>query len=626
MPNYINILPEDLANKIAAGEVIERPASVVKELIENAIDAEAKNIEINIEGAGIRSIRVTDDGRGMSPDDALSCLERHATSKIQSANDLVEIATLGFRGEALPSIASVSRMEILTRQSDDLAGTLVIINGGKLKDVRQEGAPVGTTITVKQLFFNTPARRKFLKTTETELRHITRTVMLAALSHPDLSFKLIHNGREYFNLPVATDLKDRVMMIFGNDVVEQLVAISGKEPTVEVSGLIGRPGLTRKSRQDQLTFVNGRPFFNAVVSHAIKEGYSATMPHSRYPFTLIFLTVNPRFVDVNVHPTKREVRFGQERLIHDFLVNRIRAALYQPQFSNAERIRTDAPEPAPDETPATPSKPPNVVPTERQTHIQQPTHISSGVAQAGLWDKYQEQPDPQPMLPLRTGTGSDKGATPSTDEPDVLQLANRSDRPREENFEQYRHLTNLIQINNCFIIAPVKSGFWVIDQHTAHERILFEHAKKAFRESVTQAQSLLFPMTLDLNPAEFQVVQEYEDMFKKLGFGIKFFGGTTVVVDSVPVTLKNSQEERIFRDIIDDLSHYETTRVDIEDHVLATYACHTAVRAGQRLTPNEMSALIDALFATPQPFVCPHGRPIILSFTTEELEKRFGRH
>ncbi|OQY29077.1 MAG: hypothetical protein B6244_05050 [Candidatus Cloacimonetes bacterium 4572_55] len=618
MPNYITILPEQLANQIAAGEVIERPASVVKELVENSIDAEADSIEISVEGAGVKSIRVADNGRGMSADDALNCLERHATSKIQTTEDLTKIHTLGFRGEALPSIASVSRMEILTRQKDDLSGTFLSVRGGKLKDVKSQGAPIGTTVMVRQLFFNIPARRKFLKSAETELRHITRSVMLSGLSHPNIGFRLLHNDRERFNLPKANDLMGRILTVFGTKTADHLIPISGEHASVSLRGYIGRPNLTRKSRQDQLTFVNGRPFYNSVIHHAIREGYATAMPHGRYPFTVLFLDLSPRMVDVNVHPTKREVRFGQERLIHDFLSDLIRQTLLEPPFSRSELTQSD--EGLADSSSVIDQSPPPKIPQST------PRPAETNQTRRGLWDPHQKfrSDMKQPVLPLRSSSAPSK--TEGENEPNILGLANQSEPRHKDDSNEYFHLNNLIQINKCYIIAPVKSGFWVIDQHAAHERIMFEHARKSLRENLTQSQQLLFPLTLELNPSEFQIVQEYHELFEKLGFGIRFFGGSTVVIDSVPISLKNSQEEQIFRDMIEDLCQYDATKLPVEDHILATYACHTSVRAGQELTQAEMGALIDTLFSTPQPFVCPHGRPIILQFTYDELEKRFGRH
>ncbi len=618
MPNYITILSEDLANKIAAGEVIERPAAVVKELIENALDAGATSLEVSIEGAGIKSIRVADNGRGMSRDDALTCLERHATSKIRTVEDLIAIHTLGFRGEALPSIASVSRMEILTRQSEDLAGTWVTINGGRLKDVKEQGAPVGTTIAVRQLFYNTPARRKFLKTPETEFRHITRVIMLAALGYPHVAFRLLHNDHEYFSLPVAASLIERIAAVFGPQTIEQLLSIHGHLPTIEISGFIGRPSLSRKSREDQLTFVNGRPFFNAMVSYAIKEGYANAMMVGRFPFTILFLKLDPRMVDVNVHPTKREVRFGQERLVRDFLTARIRETLLLPPVSRDEQ--TD------DRVPADFSPAPGAAPAQSRRTSFFTENRGEQRFKSGLWDRYQEfrGGSEQPKLPLRAGTPDASDLSPN--EPDPLTLANKIETPAPDEVAQFRQAAILLQIQDCYIIAPVKNGFWVIDQHAAHERIVFEHAKKTLKDSVNTSQQLLFPLTLELTPPEASTVREYQPVLEKLGFSIKFFGATTIIIEAVPITLKSAQEEPIFRDIIDDLSHFETTKIDLEDHIIATYACHTSVRAGQRLSQAEMTALIDALFATPQPFVCPHGRPVILRFTVDELEKRFGRH
>lgn len=560
----IRILPEHIVNKIAAGEVVERPASVVKELVENSIDAGASSVEVVVRKGGRELIRVSDDGEGMSREDALLALSRHATSKISSEEDLEAISTLGFRGEALPSIAAVSRLTLSTKREGDLAGTQVVVEGGMLKDVREVGRDLGTTVEVRDIFFNTPARRKFLRSTETELRHITQVVTELALAHPGVAFSLSHGARKLMVLPRRRGLSERMEDIFGKERMTKVLPVSLKERGIEVEGAVGLPELARRSGVPQHILVNGRPISHRNLSHAVYLGYGELLPKEASPFFVLSLRIDPRAVDVNVHPTKREVRFSDERKVFDAVVRAVRAAL-----------QTEALAP----------------------HLEYPeVHPRAREIKEAL-EKYISKAQ---QLPLS------------------LEL------PRHGEAEEGRPVP-LWQAHNKYIFAQVKNGIIIVDQHAAHERVLYEEALRNLSGERPRSQHLLFPAVLTLSPVEMRFLEESAPLLEALGFVIRVLGKDVVAVDAVPAGVgPRWRDGELFSEIVGELAE-GGTGAGLKEKLAAVYSCRAAIKAGEPLSPKQMQQLIDQLFATEQPFVCPHGRPTLIRVPLEDLDRQFGR-
>ena len=587
MATRIKILPQELANKIAAGEVIERPASVVKELVENAIDAESTHIVISVKVGGAQLISVEDNGMGMGAEDAVVALSRHATSKIADIADLDSIGTLGFRGEALPSIGAVSRLELSTREEGSMSGTAVIMEGGKVITVEETGRAVGTTVTVKRLFYNTPARRKFLRSASTELRHITRTMGNYAIAHPQIGFVLHHNDREILRWPRTDSLKGRLQDIYGPQLLKDALLLDYSSEGCVVSGWIGRPETARTSRIHQFIFLNERPIVSHVLYHAIFEGYEPLLPKGRYPFAVVMIAMDRGRVDVNVHPTKREVRFADERSVHRAVVSAVRAALGEkkaaPQWS-----------------------PP---PSRRD--------LRREIAARFPFTEPSIQSDVRVSLPPQTGQGAGEGQL-SFSSMDGERREKSGDVLPEENVA-------LWQLHRRYVLAQIRDGAVIIDQHAAHERVLYEKAKKSFRGERGTGQQLLFPLTMELSPEEMALMSEALPLFEQLGFSIKPFGGTTVVVEAVPSIVRSGTGERVIVEILDSLIETGSTGADIRDRVAISYACKTAIKDGDQLSQEEMNHLITALFATQNPYCCPHGRPTFIRLPLFDLDKKFKR-
>lgn len=578
--NVIQILTPDVAERIAAGEVVERPASVVKELVENAIDAQCTRVYVEVTRGGGELIRVSDDGCGMIKEDALLACERYATSKIATPRDLETIDSLGFRGEALPSIAAVSLMELSTRDQNSPSGTSVQLVGGKRERVAEVGRPVGTTVTVKRLFFNTPGRRKFLKSSQTEYRRIVELVSNLALAHWHIAFRLTHNGRDILNLPPAKGLKERLSYLWAKEVVEDLVAFVESSPHVKIEGCIGGPNSARNKRLQQIFIVNRRPVVDRTLSHALYQGYQSIIPKERHPVSVVMLTLDPELLDINVHPTKREVRFRDSRTVHDLVAFSVNKALtgvgplsrLQEILSSKERDRPEG-------------------------HIREAPSSYSTAKVAQQW--------------------SQEKLFPSEKTPSFPGLAEQT--PEDKN------LVALWQLHNLYIFAAIKSGVVIIDQHAAHERILYEQAKKSLRESSTTAQQLLFPQVVELSKSELQVLTEHQDLLSKLGFSIRPFGARTILVEAEPAALKSSGHGQILREILDDLAMHLPAEMDREERLARTFACKGAIKAGHALTQEEMNSLVNMLFATSAPYTCPHGRPTVIRMSLNELARKFGR-
>jgi DNA mismatch repair protein MutL len=584
--NRIRLLSEHVANQIAAGEVVERPASVVKELVENSLDAGATRITVAVKNGGRTAIVVTDDGTGMSRDDALLALERHATSKITRAEDLHEIATLGFRGEAVPSIAAVSRFTLTTRERGALSGTQIEINGGKIISVKDTGAAEGTIVEVRNLFFNLPARRKFLRAPPTETAHIEHIVTLCALAHVPVLFRLSVDEREIFNLAPASDLLTRLREFYGKQLAEQLVPVNFSQSGARVSGLIGKPGVSRADRSQQHIFVNGRPVESKGINYALREGYHTALMRGQFPVTFLFVEVDPASVDVNIHPTKREVRFRDEFAVRQTVIDAVRAAI-EPKGATPRAL------------PVTLSGTDAAVPP-----------VWTGTA-AG-----RDEPPARP-LPLAFSPAGEPAARP-------YQQQNFSGAEVQTEEGTWRILG---AIGDLYVILESPEGLVLLDQHAAHERVLFEKMLKDLQTENAPSQKLLLPQTLELDAHDALFLRKNLQTLHKLGVGISEFGDRTFLIDAVPPYFGLSNLAQVFRDIVDELrqtgEQIHARRLG-EDRI-ATTVCRHAVKAHDPLRGEELRALLQQLHRCDLPYTCPHGRPTMIQLGYAELEKKFGR-
>jgi len=583
--NRVKILPEALANKIAAGEVVDRPASIVKELLENSIDAGSDKITIILKAGGKTLIQVVDNGTGMSREDAILAIQRHTTSKISTYDDLHNIKTLGFRGEALASIASVSRMELKTVLSENSAGSLIKIEGGVVDDVKDAGGTRGTSVSVKNLFYNTPARRKFLKTDETEYRHILNIIQRFTLSYFDISFTVYHNDQKIFDLKPA-EPEIRLIDVLGGRYKNNVARVEDKGTVLQIWGFAGKQDTAKKSRGDQFLFLNGRYIVNRALNHAVISSYGTIIPRGEFPLYVLFLEIDPRRIDVNVHPSKLEVKFADERLIYNLLRSAVKRTL-----SSEQVIPSLSPQIGIEPQPISPPK---------EDYFAQQTAIP-------LYE----------TTPIRQ-------KTPGIDilQPQPFEKTESIQMPKKvEKFER----ANVWQIHNQYILSEIKSGLIIIDQHVAHERILYEKTLKDFELSNPASQQLLFPHVSELTPEEYSYLTDILPFLEKIGFIIKGFGGNTVVIEGVPSGMKISNPETILNEILDEYKQNKSTSLDIRDNVAKSYSYKMAIKKGKKLTLEEMNNLIDQLFAAQSPYFCPHGRPVIINLSIEELDKRFGR-
>lgn len=642
--SVIHILPEAVANKIAAGEVVERPASVVKELLENSIDAGANRMEIALEAGGKRLIRVIDDGCGMSHDDALLAFERHATSKIQSAEDLMDIATLGFRGEALPSIAAVSRLTLETRAASEAVGTRVEIAGSKLRDVKEVPWAGGTRLEIRDLFFNTPGRRKFLKSESTELGHIATLVTHYALAHPDKSFRLSSLTNEILNVsPVATS-RERVYQVLGGQVLEQLVDIaplerrmpasaeapqeetepSAAEFVVRISGFASRPEIQKLNRNNIYFFVNRRLVRDRLILHAVTEAYRNILPANVFPVALIFLEIPPAEVDVNVHPAKTEVRFRNSGFIHDFVRDSIRQGLVQsqpvPAFPQPKRsaaalahdeVGLEAAEKLAEEAPSMrgTTAPPAARPA--------PIGARPGFSLSS------PKPPPAPgLLPL-TGPAETRAAQTLYAPPAGAETASQIEQAISE-FPA--NLVPLGQVQESFIVATNSDGLWIIDQHVAHERVLFERHLLARKEKKVESQRLLMPIIVELKPEQQVTFQDIADELESNGFEVEPFGQRTVAIKSAPADIRAEDVERLLLEVLDEVREARAISLDqLRAKIAASVSCHAAIKVNMLLDRKKMDWLLRELSRTDCPMTCPHGRPIVLRYSLKDIQKAFKR-
>ena len=601
----IALLSETVASQVAAGEVVERPASVVKELVENALDAEATRIEVLIRRGGISTIRVVDNGIGMDRDDALLCLERHATSKIRSGADLSAIHTLGFRGEALPSIASVSRFRLTTRERDALAGTEVIVNGGKIEDVRDGGDAPGTQIEARSLFYNLPARRKFLRTENTESSHVEHQLHLQAIGHPQVGFVFVNDERVVYQLPPAAHLRDRIRDLCGAALAAELLEVPEFDAGgLIVRGLVGKAGVSRSSRAQQLVFVNGRAIENSTLNFALREGYHTALMKGQHPVTFLFIEMDPAAVDVNVHPAKREVRFREANTVRDAVVEAIRRALESDRGKWSQTFHA-APEPVP-----------ALIPEREQ------------MALRGDWSAFPESVEPQRGAEHRTSniehrTSNEEPPSPPP-EPIPAPEFNPKSEVRNPKSQDFRILGVL---GKLYVLMENASGLVLVDQHAAHERILFEEMRKRMEDQGVPAQRLLIPLTLQVTPRDADWIERNADTLHRAGIGLEAFGTATFKIDTLPTFLRATDPSQLLRDIIDDLreTSTQTSKLRLGEDMIAKTVCRHAVKANDVLREPELVRLIQDLLACELPYCCPHGRPTMIQISYAELEKKFGR-
>ncbi len=647
--NRIKILPENLANQIAAGEVVERPASVIKELVENAIDAGAGRIQIDVELGGRRLMRIVDDGIGMQRDDAILAFERHATSKIRSLEDLGSIGTLGFRGEALASIASVAKVELVTKIAEDEAATMVIIEGGKLLDVKNAARDTGTTLSVRDLFFNTPARRKFMRSEATENYHLTSIATHYALAHPEIAFKLTNNGREVFNISPAKDLRERAFQLFGSGMIDSLLPVAGgREFVAKVSGYVSAPRERRTTRDGQYFFVNNRFVRDKTIAGGLLEGYRSVLPHGVYPIAFLFLEIPPEEIDVNVHPAKTEIRFRRTDAVKDVIAEAVREALAAAGILAEINSRPELAEPITPSLNIEQRPEPNFHDGEDEAFAPPPQEVSRSVTENS--EQFEERSlfaDDHGFA--ETPLSSDFEAVAesrdrSTDFPafvqDIVETEPRSlpelppvnsaakipqsIEPTEISSHKIRPIA---QLHESFIIAVDDEGLLLVDQHVAHERILFDKFRNKEAERAIESQNLLLPETFDLSPAQAEAFQLVEEDLESLGFGLMRLSGRTVAIKSIPTDLPAAEARNLFAELLDtiELDKRGSAKSTLRDDIAASLACKAAVKINMKLTPEKMNWLIERLLLTSSPTTCPHGRPVILRLTMKDIERGFQR-
>jgi DNA mismatch repair protein MutL len=612
----IRLLSETVASQVAAGEVVERPASVVKELVENGLDAGARNIDVVIRRGGISLVRVIDDGCGMDRDDALLSLERHATSKIRSAADLQAVATLGFRGEALPSIASVSRFRLTTREGDAIAGTEIIVNGGKIDVVRDGGEAPGTQVEVRSLFYNLPARRKFLRSENTESRNIEHQIHLQAIGHPEIGFSLMRDDRIVFQLPATATLGDRIRDLYGVELLQRLVEVNGAaSPKIQISGFIGQAGLSRQTRSQQLVFVNGRAIESSLITGAVREGYHTALMKGQYPVTFLFVELDPGAVDVNVHPAKREVRFRDPNGVREAVVRCIQQTLEDARADWQEKFRAPV-RPGPAAAASVKAAPDlslrSEVTAPEATHRELP-HLGTvaGIADPGRV-RGSEIAGQVPRLPERFDSTRDSPA---------LQPQQRITKPAQQQFEIIGVLSKL------YVLMENANGLVLVDQHAAHERVLFEELRRRMEQHGVPTQKLLLPQTFDVPPRDADWIEHNLPVLQRMGIGIESFGPDTFKIDGLPSFLDVSDAAQFMRKVIDDLksASNNASAMRLGEEMIAKSVCRHAVKANDPLRYPEVEKLIRDLLDCDLPYCCPHGRPTMIQISLAELEKKFGR-
>jgi len=592
----IHLLSEAVANKIAAGEVVERPASVLKELVENALDAGARRLEVEIAVGGRKLVEVADDGCGMSRDDALLSIERHATSKISTADELERVATLGFRGEALAAIAAVSRFSMITRRKEDDGATELIVNGGRIQDVREVGAPPGTRVAVRSLFFNVPARRRFLRSEQTEAAHLRQVFITYSLARCDAAMRLRVDGRETYNFGPGESLEERIRSIFGADFVESMRAVDFGGGDLRVKGFVGLPHVSRSDRSGQYIFINGRPAQVPLVSYALREAYRTVLPKERHPVVLLFIEMPASSVDVNVHPAKREVRFRRPGPLRDLLIGGIREVL---SSAADDRRAVTRPAAVGHELGS------DIFTTERtvaRPAVQYPSSQLSSL------------PESMPLSGLRS-------------EEQVPRQADTQKSEGEPGSRPWRWCRILGQAGGLYVVLETEEGIVLMDPHAAHERVLYEKFMHELERHSVKTQGLLSPETVEMEPRDAERVRTNLDLLRRSGFGVDEFGEDTFIVDAIPSILGDVSAAVILGDVARSLerSGMRGASEEMAEARIARAACRAAVKARDRLTLREIERLVSDLAQTEMPYTCPHGRPTMILTTFHELARKFGR-
>lgn len=595
MSTRIKILPDQLTNKIAAGEVVERPASVLKELVENSLDSGCSEVVVEIESGGKRLIKVSDNGCGMSREDALLALERHATSKIASDSDLFNLTTLGFRGEALPSIASVSRFTLATRERGRMEGTEIYVEGGRIKEVKACGMAEGTVVSVRNLFFNTPARLKFMKSVETESGHVGDILTKLAMSRPDTRFTFVNEGRNVFRT-LNGDLKSRVSTLLGKALAANLYQVEFAEEQITVKGLVANPECNRSAPTSVYTFVNGRFIRDRVVQHAILQSYRNFLEKGRYPVVVLFIDIPAGEVDVNVHPTKHEVRFREQGRVHDIIQAAVESVLRATPWIQVSRAS------------ASPFVLPGAASAASEARVAE--------VKEALTNYRPVAPTPRPFF-----------QSPSSARPEAAftTIEKEVDDNRETGY--FTSLTIIGQFNAAYVLCQDGADLVLVDQHAAHERIAFERLKKQFANDSVESQGLLFPEPTEFLHGEMATLRENLKNLVQLGYELEEFGGTTWLIKGVPRLLAGANYLRTLRDIVEELQGLGKSKTfnDALEDILARIACHSVVRGTHPLTGQEISALLKQMDATDFSSNCPHGRPVFRKISLDEIERMFRR-
>ena len=646
------VLLDDLTiNKIAAGEVIERPANVVKELVENSIDAGATSISIDIENGGITYIRITDNGKGIAPDDVEIAFERHATSKIRSANDLIKVSTMGFRGEALASIAAIAKVELVTKTKDNDIGTRIVVEGGKILVKEECGAPNGTTITIRELFFNTPVRYKFLKKDFTEGGYIEDAVSRISLIHPELSFRMTNNKKEIIRTSGNGDMKSVVYSIYGKDIAQNLVDVNLEYEGIKVTGVAGKPEIARSNRSNQLFYINGRYIKDKILSAATEEAYRTLIPHGKFGFCIINLEMNPELVDVNVHPAKLEVRFSEEGKVFKAVNASIKNALLKQDITKESSV---------DEEVITEEKKEEVVEEKKKTgglfdlfrsksnivdfpkkeekieEIQKNNEIKKVETLEEEEEKYSIVEDQSTMtIEVRGKSEEEKEIIKEEiiDDETGETIARKSQENLFENIAIVEEKADIPEYKilgvafKTYILLELDEDVYILDQHAAHERVLYEKVKQNFyKDGGKDIQMLLLPDIIELSKRDMRTVRDNIELFEQSGFTLEEFGDNTIKITGVPVICFDMDTKELFMDIIDGIDFTNrTTKQDVEEKFIATVACKAAVKANMSLEESEIRGLLDQLLLLDNPFTCPHGRPTAIRITKTEIEKKFGR-
>lgn len=611
--SIIKKLPLHLANQIAAGEVVQRPESVIKELVENSLDAGADDVTIIISNAGKTLISVIDNGSGMSEDDVPLAFERHATSKIASYDDLERVVTFGFRGEALPSIASVAQVEVKSRRASDDVATQISMDGGFVQERTKTHGDVGTTIAVKNLFFNTPARRQYLKSNATEFRHINDAVHRFLLSYPTVGFTFISDGETIVRTDPAT-LRERLPLVFGDKVASTMIDVQELTDELTVTGFISRPNFARKSRGDQYLFLNTRFIVNRMLNHAVVSAYEHMIESSEYPPYVLFLGIAPTEVDVNVHPAKLEVKFKNERMIYTMLQTIVRRGLYHHDLTPSMKFRSDG---GSDSTDRVRLMSPHEEAGGMSGGGGGRNHFSQHATEIDSFTRAENRTKIIDALFKSIGDSMPDGTMPPAQiEHEATAVAHESASSQAA----------LWQLHNKYILTPVKTGIMFIDQHVAHERILYERSLDTMASALPFAQQLLFPHSVRMSQADYALVEELLSELRNLGFVLAIEPPNFVTVEGVPQDVRIGMEERILEELLEQYKEYQSLgTTEARDALAKAYACRAAIKSGDKLQPQEMQKLIDELFMTKVPYVCPHGRPIVIRMSLDDIDRKFGR-